>query len=246
MALADQIIGAESGGSPTARNARSSAGGAGQFIDSTWLSMLSKYRPDLAQLPREQQLALKDDPALSRAMTGAYAQENAAYLRARGHSDTPGNTYLAHFAGPQGADKVLSADPQKKAVDILDPAAAQANPFLANMTAGDLRAWADRKMGVPRPPLPIPMPQQAAPQNPQGGALALFSPPATPQPPAPQNAPAGAPQAAGQAPSPSIWSMMGLGGGQAPNLPLFAPQQGQPGDPSSLAGWWNRQTTMTG
>lgn len=35
MALEDQIIGAESGGNPTAKNPRSSATGAGQFIDST-------------------------------------------------------------------------------------------------------------------------------------------------------------------------------------------------------------------
>src|SRR5688572_33357857 len=107
MAVIDQIIGAESGGDPMARNPRSSAGGAGQFIDSTWLAMVSKYRPDIAQgKTREQILQLKFDPALSREMTEAYAAENAQHLRSRGFEATPGNTYLSHFAGPSGAAAV--------------------------------------------------------------------------------------------------------------------------------------------
>jgi hypothetical protein len=94
----------------------------------------------------------------------------------------------------------------------------------------------------------FPLPQQAPPQAPQGGPLALFSPPAAQQGGAPAAAPMPAqPGAAGQSPGPSIWSMMGMGGGQAPSMPLFAPQQGQGGqaDPA-MAQWWARQNTMTG
>ena len=70
MALSDLIIGAESGGRNIG-NPRSSAFGPGQFLSSTWLDMLRRTRPDLASLPRDQQLALRSDPALAKQMTGS-------------------------------------------------------------------------------------------------------------------------------------------------------------------------------
>lgn len=146
MALIDQIIGVESGGNATAKNPNSSATGAGQFIAGTWLDMLARHRPDI-QGSKEELLALRNDPTLSRAMTEAYAAENGQMLSKAGHQVTPGSTYLAHFAGPQGAVSVLNADPNAPVSQILGPAVVKANPFLANMTAADLRAWADRKMG---------------------------------------------------------------------------------------------------
>ena len=72
MSLIDSIIGAESGGNADARNPNSSASGLGQFLDATWLSMMAKHRPDI-QGSRDELLALKNDPTLSRAMTEAYA-----------------------------------------------------------------------------------------------------------------------------------------------------------------------------
>lgn len=149
MPLVDQIIGVESGGNPNARNPRSSASGLGQFIDSTWLSTLARHRPDLAEgKSREELLALKSDPDLSREMTAAYAADNAGILSRAGVPVTPGSTYLAHFAGPQGAVGILNADPSAPVSSILTPAAVRANPFLQGMSAADLRAWADRKMGA--------------------------------------------------------------------------------------------------
>lgn len=152
MALADRIIGVESGGNANARNPRSSATGAGQFIASTWEAMLAKHRPDLVQgRSREEILALRNDPELSRAMTDAYASDNSAILTGKGLPVTPGTQYLAHFAGPQGAVGILSADPAAPAGSILGGAVVKANPFLAGMSAGDLAAWADRKMGGAMP-----------------------------------------------------------------------------------------------
>ncbi|MGM5033534.1 hypothetical protein [Tardiphaga sp. 803_E3_N1_3] len=158
MALVDQIVNVESGGNPNARNPRSSAGGAGQFIDSTWLNILSKHRPDLVQgKSRNEIIALKSDPVLSKDMTGALAADNGGVLSGAGLPVTPGTTYLAHFAGPQGAIGILNADPATPAGAVLGPKVVEANPFLKDMSAADLKAWADRKMGGGEAPAPAPM-----------------------------------------------------------------------------------------
>lgn len=144
----DQIIRVESGGNPNAKNPLSSATGPGQFLNSTWLSMMSKYRPDLTTgRSREEILSMRTDPALARSMTEAYAAENAGMLTKAGFQPTAGNTYLAHFAGPQGAVNILGANPSTPVANIMGPDAMKANPFLANMTAADLIKWADNKMG---------------------------------------------------------------------------------------------------
>jgi hypothetical protein len=168
MGLVDSIIGAESGGDPNAVNPRSSASGAGQFLDATWLDTIRGARPDLAQGKTDQELlALKTDPQLSREMTEAYANQNGAILAKNGLPVTPGSTYLAHFAGPQGAVKIMQSDPTAMAGDVLGPAVVKANPFLANMTAADLHAWASRKMGGSAPqPQPAPASPVATPSAP--------------------------------------------------------------------------------
>lgn len=154
--LADRIVGVESGGSATAKNPRSSATGAGQFIESTWLDMIGKHRPDLAGLPRDQVLALRNDAGLSRQMTQAYADENAAGLRASGLPVNDGTTYLAHFAGLGGARSALSADPSTPIANVLPESSIRANPFLQGWTAGDLTSWAARKMGSAAPTMTMP------------------------------------------------------------------------------------------
>lgn len=154
QALADRIIGAESGGRADATNPNSSATGAGQFIASTWLDMVKRNAPDIAAGKSDAQLlALRTDPALSRRMVDAYAGENRDKLAAQGLPTDDGALYLAHFAGPAGAAAALKADPTTPIRDILDPGAMRANagmrrggrPF-AEWTAGDLRSWAADKV----------------------------------------------------------------------------------------------------
>ncbi|MGA7805597.1 hypothetical protein [Bradyrhizobium sp.] len=226
MAISDQIDNAESGGNPNATNSNSSAAGPGQFIDSTWLSVLKQHRPDIAAGKSDADLlALKTDPVLAPQMTDAYAADNQAVLANNGLPVTPGTTYLAHFAGPGAAVKILQADPGDSAADILGPAATKANPFLRGMTAQGLQAWAAKKMGTAAPQ---PGPQNNAPQ----AAPAAPGPIAPPGPPpifasaGPQNAGLQAPAAGAEAapmpaPSPQPFA--------APNVPppIFVPQPRQ-------------------
>jgi hypothetical protein len=205
MSDTDSIINAESGGNPNAQNPNSSASGLGQFIDSTWLSTVKQHAPDVAAGKSDDDiLALKNDPQLSRQMTAAYAADNQAYLKQNGLPVTPGTTYLAHFAGPQGAAKVLQADPNTSVSDILGPAAIKANPFLQGMTAQGLQAWAAKKMGTQSP-----VTASAAPGTPNAA-------PAAPLPQEQQPIFAVAPQV--PAAAPSIPTPQG-------QQPIFARQQ---------------------
>lgn len=146
--LGGKITSAESGNNPRAKNPLSSATGAGQFISSTWLSMLEKMKPGLIdKIGKEAALELRNDPVLSKQAVDAYAAENRDFLSRRGFEPTEGNLYLAHFAGAGGASSLLGADPSAKASDILGPQVLKANPFIKDMTVADIKNWAAKKMG---------------------------------------------------------------------------------------------------
>ena len=145
--LVDQIIHVESGGKTDAKNPLSSATGLGQFIESTWLRMMKQYRPDLAgSMSREELLALRNDPTLSREMVTALAREGEAYLRARGHQITAGRLYLCHFLGAAGADIVLSSPDDALVGDVMGAGVVSANPFLKGRSIAYVKEWAELKM----------------------------------------------------------------------------------------------------
>jgi hypothetical protein len=158
--LARRIVTAESSGDATAKNALSSATGAGQFLDATWLEMIHAHRPDLTRLSDAEILDLRTDADLSRAMVARFAERNAAMLLGRCLPVTPGTLYLSHFAGGAGAVAVLSAPEHADAAATMAKADARrritremivtANPFLKHFTVADLKSWADRKMGIVR------------------------------------------------------------------------------------------------
>lgn len=145
--IGGKITSAESGNDPRAKNPRSTATGAGQFIESTWLSVLEKMKPGLVkQIGRKAALDLRNDPVLSEKAAEVYAAENRDMLTRRGFEPTEGNIYLAHFAGPGGASALLSADPSASAGAILGEKVVKANPFLKNMSVADIKNWAANKM----------------------------------------------------------------------------------------------------
>ncbi len=145
--VVDRIIGVESGGNPRATNPGSSARGLGQFIDSTWLSLIKEAHPELAGKTDAQLIALKDDPSLSREMTKMYTQKNGAFLQGQGIDASPQALYLAHFLGPGAAAKVLKADPNTPVADLVGADAIKANPsVLSGKTAGSVAGWAGNKM----------------------------------------------------------------------------------------------------
>jgi hypothetical protein len=155
--VVERIIAVESGGDPNARNKRSSATGAGQFLDETWLEMMRTYRRDLVEGRSQKDiLELRRDPELTRAIIMRLVGQNAAMLKKRGLPVTPGTLYLTHFAGPAGAVAVLSVSEDVDAASLLAGADAtgrttreklvNANPFLKELTVGDLKNWANRKM----------------------------------------------------------------------------------------------------
>lgn len=164
---ATQVTGVENGtGNPAARNPRSSAMGNGQFIDATWLDIVKRNRPDIAQGKSDQDiLALRADPKLSAEMTDVYGMENADFLRAGGIQSV-GNAekYAAHFFGPTGAIKVLQADPNASFASVLSPEVIKANPQLARMTVGQWRDQNAAKFGGGAQPAAAPPQVQASDQ----------------------------------------------------------------------------------
>lgn len=155
--VVEQIIAVESNGDPNAKNKKSSATGAGQFLDDTWLEMIQTHRPDLVRSRnRKAVLELRRDPELAREIATRLVEKNAAMLRMRDLPVTPGTLYLTYFAGPAGAVAILSDSKNADAASLLASADAtgrttreklvSANPFLNGLTAGDLKHWANRKM----------------------------------------------------------------------------------------------------
>ncbi|ATQ43506.1 transglycosylase SLT domain-containing protein [Caulobacter mirabilis] len=140
----------ESGYNPGAKAPTSSAAGLFQFVEQTWLATLKKhgskygyarysdliqrggdgrYRVNGAEA-RQAVMNLRFDPHASSLMVGEMTSDNAAYLAGRtGRQPTAGELYAAHFLGPQGAARLISAvqtSPNAAAASVF-PDAAGAN-----------------------------------------------------------------------------------------------------------------------
>jgi hypothetical protein len=156
--LVERIIAIESNGNPNEKNRRSSATGAGQFLDNTWLEAVRRHRRDLIQGRSDKELLeLRRDTELAREIVTRLVEQYATMLSKRRLPITPGSLYLTYFAGPAGAVALLSGAENADAASLMASAdltgrttrekLVSANPFLKVLTVGDLKTWADHKMG---------------------------------------------------------------------------------------------------
>ena len=146
---ADKIIGVENNtGNPAARNPNSTAMGNGQFIDSTWLSLMKQAHPDVTAGKSDAQiLALRADPQLSRQAVNDYAAQNAPKLQSAGLPVSDSTLALAHRFGPDGAVAVLQAPADKPVGDVVGGAVIAANPDLRGKTAGAVASQFGNRFG---------------------------------------------------------------------------------------------------
>jgi hypothetical protein len=142
----DRLMRAESAGKQYAKNPRSSALGPFQFLGTTFLDVVRRNFPVLASGKTDAELlALRTDFQISRDVALIYTRENASAIAAKGKETTAASLRLAFFAGPNGALKVLEAEPDALVSNLLSTSAITANPFLRNMTASQLLARASRE-----------------------------------------------------------------------------------------------------
>lgn len=140
----------ESSLNPEAKARTSSATGLFQFLDSTWLQVMKEEGPRLGygqyadaikvdsdgdyfiadKAIRKEVLKLREDPQIASDMAAAFTRSNGAYLFDKfGRMPSPGELYIAHFLGAQGAEKLFNAglkEPDQIAADLF-PKQANAN-----------------------------------------------------------------------------------------------------------------------
>lgn len=132
----------ESGLDRNAKAATSSAAGLFQFIEGTWLGLVDRYGGKYGLAPakdaagRKALLDLRYDPDLAAKMAGELTRENSATLeRKLGRAPSSGELYAAHVLGPDGAARLIEADPGASAAALF-PKAAAANRSLFYDRAG--------------------------------------------------------------------------------------------------------------
>ena len=112
----------ESNMNPNAKNPNSSATGLFQFTKGTWMEQIKKYG-------RKYNLgedASPTDPLSASLMAGEYIKTNLDTLSKVKPNPDDLDLYLAHFLGPAGASKFLSAHPNVPGSQLF-PAAASSN-----------------------------------------------------------------------------------------------------------------------
>jgi hypothetical protein len=156
----------ESSMNPNARAGTSSATGLYQFVDQSWLKILSdhgsEYGMDWAANAiqksssgsyyvsdpqvRQQILDLRNHPETASAMAAELASDNRDYLvQQTGRQPEAVDLYLAHFLGAAGAAKFINTmqNAPGMAAAGLFPAAARANASIFYDSEGNARSLAD-------------------------------------------------------------------------------------------------------
>jgi hypothetical protein len=178
----DRLMGTESGGQAQARNPRSSALGTFQFIKSTFLEIARRHFPtEIEGLVEDRILELRADPDFARRAAAAFCRDNIGHLQAHGLDPTFADLRLAFLLGASDAARVLKAEPETPAVQLLSPTVIKANPFMQRMNVADLRAKSvrdierDREEIIAMAPLPRQRPSARSRPTARATLLANFS-----------------------------------------------------------------------
>ena len=161
--------------------AASSARGWHQWTEPTWLSVTRRFGQDrIAGLSREQILDLRRDREFSREMLQQHTRRDLIPQMARsGVTASELSVYAGLHFGAGGGARVMRAEDDERMADIVGPEAVAANPYLANLTAGQWRArfgsrFSPRPLGaqvtpttpaVPGTPIPAGAGSEAQPQQ---------------------------------------------------------------------------------
>ena len=151
----------ESRHNPLAQNKRSSATGAYQFTERTWLDLMRRYGAALGQgdaaakitvkdgkpsvddpANRASILALRSDSTLAGALAARYSDENRAALgKSLGRKVNENEVRIAYLLGATGASRLLRAahDHPGIGVDKVVPSAVRSNPGLFRHANGTVK-----------------------------------------------------------------------------------------------------------
>ena len=172
----DRLMTAESGGRSAAKNPRSSALGPFQFIKSTFLDITSRhFAAEIAGLSEAEILSLRSDHDLSRRAATIFCQENAKYLRGRGHEPTFAHIRLAFLLGAADAARILQAPQHTPVTDLLAPSVVKANPFMRAMNAADLLEKSEYDLSEDRPLLTAEAPRERLSRLPRPSLMQLIN-----------------------------------------------------------------------
>lgn len=145
----DLLMVAESGGNDQARNPLSTATGAYQFIESTFLYVMRRHFPKrIENLTNPQILALRTDRQIARDAAQAFTKDNATQLVAAGHASSFPHLRLAFLLGVGGAIQILNAKPDTPLSSLVGPAVIRANPWMSRHTAQTLIARSAREVSL--------------------------------------------------------------------------------------------------
>lgn len=142
-----KMIQAESGGRNIRNLEGSNAFGVAQIMPATFEGLVRKAGKENPLYGKTFE-DMKADVNLQMEAARQLTDENRSYLQRMGVSTSDAALYLAHFLGPNGAVRALTASDSSPIRSVVSPDQLEKNSNLRQMTTvAELKRWADQKMG---------------------------------------------------------------------------------------------------